>query len=110
MSTPLSQALRDEAAAISDALFRGLHSPQTPHYLGAGEDLLRRRCHNLVEAFAESCDGEPDAFSQHVRRVTRERISEGYYLMEMQRALSPSRPRPGTSSSTDRTFSTSCAT
>ena len=88
MPTRLSDALREEAAPIADELFRALHSAQTPHYRGTGEALLRRRCYGLVIAFVESCDGEPDVFSEHVRRVTRERIAEGYYLQEMQRALS----------------------
>jgi hypothetical protein len=88
MPTPLAQALRDEAATIADELFTGLQTAQTPHYQGAGEAVLRRRCRALVEAFVDSCDGEPDAFSAHVRKVTRERIAEGYYLVEMQRALS----------------------
>ena len=35
----------------------------------------------------DSCNGDAEAFSLHVRAITRERISEGYYLMEMQRAL-----------------------
>jgi hypothetical protein len=88
MPTPLLlQALSDEAAAIADDVFRELHSAQTPHYRGAGEDLLRRRCQRLVEAFVDSRDGEPDALSVHVRAITQERISEGYYLVEMQRAL-----------------------
>jgi len=88
MATRLSEALREEAVPIADELFGALHSAQTPHYRGAGEELLRRRCHDLVIAFVESCDGEPAVFSEHVRRVTQERIAEGYYLQEMQRALS----------------------
>jgi hypothetical protein len=88
MPTGLCDALREEAARIADELFRALHSAQTPHYRGAGEGLLRRRCHALVMAFVESCDDEPGSFSAHVRRVTQERIAEGYYLQEMQRALS----------------------
>jgi hypothetical protein len=87
MPTGLCDALREEAARIADELLRALHSAQTPHYRGAGEDLLRRRCHALVLAFVESCDDEPGSFSEHVRRVTQERIAEGYYLQEMQRAL-----------------------
>ena len=88
MPTPLAQALSDEAAIIADELFTGLHTAQTPHYQGAAEGLLRRRCRALVEAFVDSCDGEPEAFLAHVRKVTRERIAEGYYLVEIQRALS----------------------
>ena len=88
MPTPLSDALREEAAPIAAELFRALHSAQTPHYRGVGEARLRQRCYHLVIAFVESCDGEPDVFSEHVRRVTQEGIAEGYHLQEMQRALS----------------------
>ena len=88
MPTLLSDALREEASPIADELFRALQSAQTPHYRGAGEALLRRRCHGLVMAFVESCHGEPDVFTEYVRHATKERIAEGYYLQEMQRALS----------------------
>lgn len=88
MPIPLFQALRDEARAIADELFRGLRTARTPHYRGAAEELLRQRCRELVEAFVKSCDREPDAFSTHVRAVTCARIAKGYSLVEMQRALS----------------------
>jgi hypothetical protein len=89
MATRLSEALRDEAGPIVDELFRALRSSaHTPHYRGAGEDLLRRRCEALMAAFVATCEGDPDAFGEHVRRITEERIAEGYYLQEMQRALS----------------------
>ena len=88
MPTRLSEALSEQAAAIADELVGALDDARTPHYRGVGEDLLRRRCGALLAAFLEACGGEPDAFGEHVRRVTDERIAEGYYLQEMQRALS----------------------
>jgi hypothetical protein len=85
--TRLSEALSERAAAIADELAGALHDARTPHYRGAGEELLRRRCQALTTAFLRECGGDPDAFAEHVRRVTHERIAEGYYLEEMQRAL-----------------------
>ena len=88
MSTAqLSDAMWEEATAMADHLFRALQGPETPHYHGAGEALLRARCQALVAAFAKSCGGDPEPFGSHVRAITEERISEGYYLEEMQRAL-----------------------
>jgi hypothetical protein len=87
MPTELCEAISEEGTALVEHLVGALQAPETPHYRGAGEAVLRERCQALVAAFADSCRGNPEPFASHVRAITHERLSEGYYLQEIQRAL-----------------------
>jgi hypothetical protein len=87
MRTTLYQAIGERADALAAELFENLHGADTPHYRLAPADVLRRRCRALVDAFVRACEGDTEALAVHVRGVTRERIAEGYYLAEIQRAL-----------------------
>jgi hypothetical protein len=87
MSSALAELIQAEAGAIADELASELRRSNAPHYHRLGEGVLRRRCQELVQAFLESCVGRPGAFEAHVRRITEQRMSEGFYLDEMQQAL-----------------------
>jgi hypothetical protein len=85
--TDLSGLIRAEASAIAEDLASELRQAQAPHYRDTGESLLRLRCQRLVEAFLESCSGNPAPFESYVREITAQRMAEGYYLEEIQQAL-----------------------
>src|SRR6185436_13846920 len=87
MTHELAVLIQAEAGAIADELASELRRSNAPHYLRLDERLLRHRCQQLVQAFLESCTGRPAAFEAHVRRITEQRMSEGFYLDEMQQAL-----------------------
>jgi hypothetical protein len=88
MSANLAEFLKDDEGALAEGLAEDLKAANAPHYRGSDPALLRSRCAALVAAFVESGAGDPSPFVRHVRRVTEERISEGYYLPEIQHALS----------------------
>ncbi len=79
-------------AASSDlvsTLERRLDSAAAPHYRDSQPGQLHERCTRLVGALlAATAEGAPWAFAAHVRRITDERIEEGYLLGEIQLALS----------------------
>lgn len=86
MSKALCDALRADQS-LPEHLMGDLRTALAPHYQQAERELLRQRCQALVDAFLESAEGDVTALARHVRRITEERIAEGYYLSEIQRAL-----------------------
>lgn len=86
MSKTLSDLLRADPA-LPERLMGDLRTSLAPHYQQADRELLLRRCRLLIEAFLSTADGDPNALARHVRKITEERIGEGYYLSEIQRAL-----------------------
>ena len=87
MTHELAKLIHAEAGAIADELASELRRANAPHYRRLAEGMLRRRCQELVQAFLESCVGRPGAFEAHVRRITEQRMGEGFSLDEMQQAL-----------------------
>lgn len=88
MGTQILALSRQDAADLADAVFVGLRSAAAPHYEAIDAAQLAHRCRLLAEAFLASLDGSPAAFVEYVRGITDERIGEGYYLAEIQQALS----------------------
>jgi hypothetical protein len=87
MAMRLSELLEHEAAAVAEELAVELSRSEAPHYRRLEPGALRQRCRLLVEAFVASSDGDPAPFSVYMRELTAARISEGYELAEIQRAL-----------------------
>ncbi|HET8646782.1 MAG TPA: hypothetical protein VFO85_14905 [Vicinamibacteria bacterium] len=88
MTPPRPALTRLDASELTDALFDGLRGARNTHYeTMEGADLCHR-CWRLVEAFVASMDKGPSVFVDYVRRITDERIDEGFYLPEIQQALS----------------------
>ena len=89
MQAALPDLLAPRAADLAASLEREIRSPDAPHYRGTAPDVLRARCVRLVEAFLESVRaGGPAAFVGYVRAIAEERIAEGFFLAEIQQALS----------------------
>jgi hypothetical protein len=83
----LRRLVEAEAGAIADHVRLGLQCGAAPHYQRLSDLLLRRRCRRLVDAFAESTEGDPEPLVAYVRDIANERIAEGVGLEEIQRAL-----------------------
>ncbi len=79
----LGSVAQDLIAAVE----RRLRGAATPHYQAADPGLLRERVGRLVGAFLDGACHGPEPFVKHVRRITEERIGEGYFLDELQLAL-----------------------
>jgi hypothetical protein len=88
MSTDLYHLLLGDVEELADTIARDLKIGVKPHYNEADMALLRVRCLKLVEEFVESLTGRPERFAAYVAKVATERITEGYHLREIQRALS----------------------
>jgi hypothetical protein len=86
MSKTLYELIRADTA-LPELLMGDLRTALAPHYQQAERELLLRRCGALVDAFLEAARGDASALAVHVRNITEERIGEGYYLSEIQRAL-----------------------
>ncbi len=76
---------RDE---LVQALCKRLKSSESPNYRKVKQELLRSRCEKLVDAFLRSSKGDPAPFAAYIEQLTEERISEGYFLPEIQLLLS----------------------
>lgn len=88
MSRRLHDHVADDAGRLADELAEALRHAAAPHYEAADEATLRQRTRQLVDAFVAALDEGPPSFVDYVRRMTEERIGEGYYLPEVQSALS----------------------
>ncbi len=86
--SPLYRLLGGSSQDLIGTLERRLRTAAAPHYRAAEPGLLHERVARLVGAFLESTCSGPEPFVAHVRRLTDERIGEGYYLEEVQLALS----------------------
>lgn len=86
--TPLYRLLGGSSQDLIDSVERRLRTTAAPHYRAAEPGLLRERVARLVGAFLEAACNGPEPFVAHVQRLTEERIGEGYYLEEVQLALS----------------------
>lgn len=86
MSKALYELIRADTT-LPEQLMGDLRTALAPHYQQADRELLLRRCRALVDAFLEAAHGDAAALARHVRNITEERIGEGYYLSEIQRAL-----------------------
>lgn len=86
--SPLYQLLCGCSLDLVDTVERRLRTSATPHYHAAAPDLLRERVARLVGAFLEGACAGPEPFLVHVRHVADERADEGYFLEEVQAALS----------------------
>ena len=87
MSEQLHTLLTDNRKELIKTLMRQLKNSHTPHYEIVGSQQLLKRCTQLVDAFMKAATGTPSLFIDYIKRITEERIREGYYLDEIQLAL-----------------------
>jgi len=87
----MSNALFDVLSQNKDHLLAGvllkLKSSSAQHYQHLDEQVLQARVRHLVESFLLSIEQQPSVFIDYIRSIAKERISEGFFLHEMQTAL-----------------------
>jgi hypothetical protein len=76
---------RDE---LTSAVSQRLMGTDVPHYRELGTDRVHERASRLVEALLQSLAAVPSAFVDYILEIASTRIGEGYFLKEMQVALS----------------------
>ena len=88
MARRLHEYVADQAAGLANDLADALKHAAAPHYAAADGATLHDRARLLVDAFVTALEHGPPSFVDYVRHMTEARISEGYYLPEIQTALS----------------------
>lgn len=88
MARKLHDYVADQAADLANELAEALRHTASPHYETIEEAKLHERTQRLVDAFVVALEHGPHSFVDYVRQMTEERISEGYYLTEIQTVLS----------------------
>jgi len=89
MDAALASLLAARAAALGAGVEAALLAADAPHYREAPADERRARVERLVAAFLAAVrSGGPAPFVAHVRAIAGERAMEGYFLREIQHALS----------------------
>ena len=88
MARKLHDYVADQAADLADELAEALKHTAAPHYEAVDDKTLHDHTRRLVDAFVAALEHGPHSFVEYVRHMTEERISEGYYLAEIQTALS----------------------
>ena len=88
MARKLHDYVADEAAHLADELAAALKHTASPHYEAIDDAKLHERSRRLVDAFVSALEHGPHSFVEYVRTMTEERISEGYFLAEIQTVLS----------------------
>jgi hypothetical protein len=89
MTARMSVLTTKDASGLTEALFTGLRNAATaPHYEAIDAAALAKRCRLLVDVFVTALEGNGALFVDYVHRITEERIGEGFYLPEIQHALS----------------------
>jgi hypothetical protein len=87
MPNPLHDIVQLHEATLVDTLTQRLAAANAPHYSDLDPAILRLRCSRLVESFRTALRGDPQPFVDFVRQIVLDRISEGFWLREVQLAL-----------------------
>jgi hypothetical protein len=87
MGTDLYRLVDGVREGLAETLFRRIKDSGAPHYRDAGLDELRSRCRKLVHEFLHAVHSTRKPFIAYIREITEERISTGYFLHEIQEAL-----------------------
>ena len=86
MPTHLREILEPRRQELVDAVVSGLRASGAPHYQTVAPGRLATRAARLVDSFV-AADGEAEPFIAYIQQLSHERITEGYYLHEIQTAL-----------------------
>lgn len=80
--------VRERREELAETLHKRLKASDAPNYRKADSQELRARSEQLVDAFLGSARGDSAPFVAYIERLTEERIAEGFFLPEIQLALS----------------------
>jgi exonuclease VII large subunit len=87
LSSELFELIDEQRSQLVRAVVERLHGSTSRHYQQLPVDRLQQRAERLVESFLEALDDRPGVFVEYMATITRERISEGFFLKEIQAAL-----------------------
>ena len=87
MAKKLRKLLAKQEEKLIESIIAGLDGSDAVHYREVDPQRLRTQVARVVGAFLESLEGAPEDFVDFVRRLNEERLTEGYYLHEIQTAL-----------------------
>jgi hypothetical protein len=79
----LRKLLVGHRGLLIDSIARDLREGDSVHYAKAEPQELQGRLERLVDAFLVATGGSPKSFVDFVRRITMERIAEGYFVHEI---------------------------
>ena len=88
MSTDLHLLISGHRADLAWSVTRRLMATDVPHYRELGPERVFDRATRLVNALLESLADVPSSFVDYILEIASTRIGEGYFLQEMQVALS----------------------
>jgi hypothetical protein len=87
VGTRLYRLLAEKREDLALEIVRRLRSSGTLHHRELAADNLEERANGLVLSLLRSLKEKPREFSSYVEQIAEERISEGFFLHEMQIAL-----------------------
>lgn len=87
MSSNFIDVLLENRTALSESVTARLSTSGAVHYRTLDGDVLQGRVDKLIDTFLKSVQKKPAIFLSYIKEVTEERISEGFFLHEIQTAL-----------------------
>jgi hypothetical protein len=87
MSQALLQTLQGQRGDLVETVTQRLRKSTATHYQNLDPNLLHDRAARLVDTFLKSLASAPGDFGRYIHDITEERISEGFFLQEIQTAL-----------------------
>ena len=88
MNDCLVGILEQHENLIIDSVAHRIHQAGASHYEDLDGSLLRRRVAQMLGSFGEAAAERAGAFTAYIEGIARERIVEGFFLEEIQTALS----------------------
>lgn len=87
MSSNFNDVLLRNQIELSETVIARLNTSGAVHYQSMDGHVLQGRVESLVDTFVKSVQRRPAVFMSYIEQVAEERISEGFFLHEIQVAL-----------------------
>ena len=88
MSNELSNLMQEHRLELRDRVVERVTRSRAVHYREMNRDRLRERADQLVDAFIDAMTVGPGVFVRYLVDIIEVRIREGFFLQEIQLALS----------------------
>ena len=88
MSSKLSNLMQEHRLELRDRVVERVSRSRAIHYREMNRDRLRERADQLVDAFIDAMTVGPGVFVRYLVDIIEVRIREGFFLQEIQLALS----------------------
>jgi len=87
MNSQLCSLLNEEKGVLVSEVANRLKNSSADHYRHTELSRLLSNCNKLIQAFGVALKEEQEGFTESVRKISQDRIKEGFDLEEMQFAL-----------------------